>query len=341
MLPDPLCQPAGIAPLRKPARRIQGQRQMGSSARGQLPLRAARRPRRPSSASPGRAGHARYRACCDPARPARGRGNLQSGRLVDIGSLAMAHTCRLRSRRRTNRTFGEGRTLAVTGNASRTRAICKRHPASSTVTGRPPLALRARPAASPTVLFLTGFRSDMTGAKALHLERHCAQRAGLPALRLSRPWCVGRPVRGRLHRRLVRRRPDDAGRGRYRVRSSWSAPAWAAGSCCSWRWRGRSACAGSSGLASAPDFTQDLIEARADGRAPGHARARRRAPAPFDYGEPTADHRPPAGGRRAPLAARQAHCRFTAQSICCTASRTPTCPGRPRCAWPLAWRARP
>lgn len=29
---------------------------------------------------------------------------------------------------------------------------------------------------SPTVLFLTGFRSDMTGGKALHLEAHCRRR---------------------------------------------------------------------------------------------------------------------------------------------------------------------
>lgn len=39
--------------------------------------------------------------------------------------------------------------------------------------GCDPLAFVAHPGQSPTVLFLTGFRSDMTGAKALHLERHC------------------------------------------------------------------------------------------------------------------------------------------------------------------------
>lgn len=42
--------------------------------------------------------------------------------------------------------------------------------------GHPPLAYVATPGRSPTVLFLTGFRSDMTGGKALHLERHCAAR---------------------------------------------------------------------------------------------------------------------------------------------------------------------
>lgn len=40
--------------------------------------------------------------------------------------------------------------------------------------GCEPLAFAATAGRSPTVLFLTGFRSDMTGAKALHLERHCA-----------------------------------------------------------------------------------------------------------------------------------------------------------------------
>ena len=42
--------------------------------------------------------------------------------------------------------------------------------------GGPPLAYASTAGRSPTVMFLTGFRSDMTGAKALHLERHCAQR---------------------------------------------------------------------------------------------------------------------------------------------------------------------
>lgn len=37
------------------------------------------------------------------------------------------------------------------------------------------LALRRSPGAPPTVLFLPGLRSDMAGAKALWLERHCRQ----------------------------------------------------------------------------------------------------------------------------------------------------------------------
>ncbi|MEK0082558.1 alpha/beta hydrolase [Benzoatithermus flavus] len=42
--------------------------------------------------------------------------------------------------------------------------------------GHPALSWRYTPGALPTVMFLTGFRSDMTGSKALHLERHCATR---------------------------------------------------------------------------------------------------------------------------------------------------------------------
>ena len=41
---------------------------------------------------------------------------------------------------------------------------------------RPSLAFVASAGREPTVLFLTGFRSDMTGAKALRLEQHCARR---------------------------------------------------------------------------------------------------------------------------------------------------------------------
>jgi pimeloyl-ACP methyl ester carboxylesterase len=40
----------------------------------------------------------------------------------------------------------------------------------------PPLSWSRTTGHAPTVMFLTGFRSDMTGAKAVHLERHCARR---------------------------------------------------------------------------------------------------------------------------------------------------------------------
>jgi pimeloyl-ACP methyl ester carboxylesterase len=41
---------------------------------------------------------------------------------------------------------------------------------------RPPLAYRLRPGASPTILFLPGYASDMDGAKALALDSFAAQR---------------------------------------------------------------------------------------------------------------------------------------------------------------------
>ncbi len=40
----------------------------------------------------------------------------------------------------------------------------------------PPLARHVSPGAGPAVLFLPGFRSEMGGAKALHVERHCLAR---------------------------------------------------------------------------------------------------------------------------------------------------------------------
>ena len=48
----------------------------------------------------------------------------------------------------------------------------------------PPLAYVRMSGRPPTVVFLTGFRSDMGGAKALHLERHCVK-AGRAFLRFD------------------------------------------------------------------------------------------------------------------------------------------------------------
>ena len=48
----------------------------------------------------------------------------------------------------------------------------------------PALAYRYTPGRSPCVVFLTGFRSDMTGAKAVYLEAHCVK-AGQAFLRFD------------------------------------------------------------------------------------------------------------------------------------------------------------
>ena len=67
-------------------------------------------------------------------------------------------------------------------------------------------------------VFLPGFRSDMTGDKATALAAFCAER-GQAMLRFdySGPWRQRRPVRGRHHRPLDRRR---AGRDRPADRGS-------------------------------------------------------------------------------------------------------------------------
>lgn len=49
-------------------------------------------------------------------------------------------------------------------------------PCQLNLPGRPSLAYAATPGRPPTVVFLPGLRSDMTGTKALRLERHCAAR---------------------------------------------------------------------------------------------------------------------------------------------------------------------
>ena len=167
--------------------------------------RAGRRPTRPPTASRSRAGGARCRRCC--------------GRLVGSSSGSSCSTAGGR-RRAGVRPVATGAQQAARNSgacvaaaddqpsshanglrgslesrqASQTHANMQTAPRHLNLNESPVAGLRrVRRAAAPTVLFLTGFRSDMTGAKALHLERHCARRGpGLPALRLSRPRRVRR-----------------------------------------------------------------------------------------------------------------------------------------------------
>ena len=152
--------------------------------------------------------------------------------------------------------------------------------------GGPPLAYASTAGRSPTVMFLTGFRSDMTGAKALHLERHCAQR-GQGFLRFDYSghgasggrfedgcigdWCadaltmldevasgpvvlIGSSMGGWIMLLVALARPE-------RVR-------------------------GLVGLASAPDFTRDLIGARLTAENRATLERDGMLLAPSDYGDP-------------------------------------------------------
>ena len=89
-------------------------------------------------------------------------------------------------------------------------------------------------------------------------------RARLRALRLFRAWRVERRFRRGHDRPLARGR----GRGhRFADRAgrrSWSARAWAAGSCCWRRWPGPSASTRWSASPRAPDFTEELLWPRLD-----------------------------------------------------------------------------
>ena len=93
--------------------------------------------------------------------------------------------------------------------------------------------------------------------------------------------------------------------------------------------------AGLIGVAAAPDFTEDLL-------LPQATPEQRRALADQGYWmQPSAYGGDPypvtrrfiEEARRAPRAAC-ARSRSAARSTCCTASATPTCPGRPHCASP-------
>lgn len=152
---------------------------------------------------------------------------------------------------------------------------------------RPSLAFVASRGRGPTVLFLPGFRSDMAGAKAVHLEQHCARRGqsfvrfdyrghGLSAGRFEDgcigDWCadalaivdrvttgplvlVGSSMGGWIMLLATRQRPE-------RV-------------------------AGLIGIAAAPDFTHDLILPKLTPALRQELDREGQILAPSDYGEPT------------------------------------------------------
>ncbi|MFO1047805.1 MAG: alpha/beta fold hydrolase [Geminicoccaceae bacterium] len=126
----------------------------------------------------------------------------------------------------------------------------------------PPLAFAHTSGRPPTVVFLTGFRSDMSGAKALHLERHCVK-AGRAFLRFDyrghgrsggrfEEACIGdwcRDVLAMLDRVVAGRvvLVGSSMGGWLMLLAALARP---------------ERIAGLVGIAAAPDFTLDLIEKR-------------------------------------------------------------------------------
>lgn len=139
----------------------------------------------------------------------------------------------------------------------------------------------------PEVVFLTGFRSDMTGAKALRLEEHC-RKAGRAFTRFDyrghgassgsfEEGCVGDWLEDAL---AVL---DGVVEGRPCVLAGSSMGGWIALLAALAR---PGQVRGLVGIAAAPDFTEDLVRARLS---PEQARALERDGvflAPSAYGEP-------------------------------------------------------
>ena len=122
------------------------------------------------------------------------------------------------------------------------------------------IAYHASPGASPGVVFLTGYRSDMTGGKALHLEAFCRRR-GVAFLRFD--YFGHGASSGDFTDGTVGRWTDDAVAV---LDALTSGPQVLVGSSMG-GWimllaalARRARVAGLLGIAAAPDFTEDLIE---------------------------------------------------------------------------------
>ena len=283
---DPRCRRPALRHRAKRARRVRAAAADGWPRRA--PARARSGP--PAEATRARQPAARRcagddRACC--ARLAAlevAAGTAAPPALARHGasSAEPARTLRrLRSRRRSGRTCGHGTDSAMAADRialAQCRVIMQIDVRIISTVGVRPAGLREHGRAVADGAVPDGFRSDMTGAKALHLERHCAQRGRASCastIAATAPRAGGsRTAASATGATTPWRSSTRSSTGRW----CWSAPAWAAGSCCWRRWRGRSGCAGLVGIAAAPDFTHDLIAASltAEHRAP--ARARRRAP---------------------------------------------------------------
>lgn len=150
------------------------------------------------------------------------------------------------------------------------------------------LAYRATPGRSPTVVFLGGFTSDMTGTKALALEAHCRAR-GRAFVRFD--YTGHGESSGRFEEGTVGRWADDAVAILDRVVRG---PALLVGSSLGGWLMALAALArpervcGLVGVAAAPDFTEDLIGPKIDDAARGRLAETGWVEIPNPYGpEPT------------------------------------------------------
>ena len=212
MRTDDAGQPAAVAPGGEAASRVERQRQVGPTGGRQLAFQLAtgRGHQRPPAPRPQVAGEV-HRVPADPVAVELGRQLQHRGgqaRVLPPG--AHPDACLA---------AGAGRVCLHTfskppGEASRTHASMQMDQGKLNRKDAPALAFHRTSGRMPTVVFLTGFRSDMTGAKAL-ISSSIAP--GTPSsLRLSRHG--PRPLRGGLRRRLARRCIGHAGRGGAGVR---------------------------------------------------------------------------------------------------------------------------
>ena len=150
----------------------------------------------------------------------------------------------------------------------------------------PSLAYRHLEGSRPTVVFLTGFRSDMTGGKALHLEAHCA-RAGRAFLRFD--YRGHGASGGRFEDGCIGDWSEDA---LAMLDQVVAGPVVLVGSSMGGWIMLLAALArpervrGLVGLAPAPDFTRDLIAPRLTPPQKAALHRDGRFLAPSDYGEP-------------------------------------------------------
>ena len=155
--------------------------------------------------------------------------------------------------------------------------------------GGVPIAVRRQEGRAPGIMWLGGFRSDMTGTKAETLAGF-ARRQGprLPAARLFRAMASRAARSATARSRAGSPRASRCSSASQRRARSWSARRWAPGSRCAWsrscaRRAKASRIAGLVLIAPAPDFVTELMEPKLTSQAEA-----RRSPTKGYFEEPSA-----------------------------------------------------